>query len=230
MSRRAVLVVVALAVAALSTALLTVYVRGADDRAAQGSDLRQVLVATQEIPVGTTGQAVLDEGYVVLEAVPQSAVVDGSMSEIPEDLLALRLEARLLPGEQVLAQRFEQTTATRLSIPDGLMAVSIGLDDAARVAGNVEPSSEVAVFVTLAGDGTGATQLLLQRVTVLDTGTVDGSEGGGPLLTLAVDQTDAQKLIYAQTNGELYVALLDPESAVGGAIPPTDAGNLTPVG
>lgn len=230
-SRRAVLVVVALAVAALSTALLTVYVRGANDRAAQGNDLQQVLVASELLEAGQTGQQVLDSGLVVLENVPESAVVEGAMSSMPDSLTALRLDADVYPGEQLNRNRFRAGVVSRLGIPETKLAVSIELDDAARVAGNVESGADVAVFVSLAGDGTGATKLLIPRIEVLSTGTpsMDGEEGGGTLLTLAADQTEAQQLIYAQTNGDLYVALLDEKSVVG-TQPETNSSNLFPAG
>ena len=230
MSRRAVLVVVALAVAALSTALLTVYVRAADDRAAAGNDLQQVLVADQEIPAGLTGQQVLDGGYVAPEEIPSSAVLDESMSRIDSSLYDLRLETRILPGEQLQTSRFRASPATNLQIPPGKMALSIGLDDAARVAGNVESGSNVAVFVTLSGGG-GETQLLVESVQVLDVGTAgaDSADGSGPLLTLAVDQLEAQRLIYAQNNGRLYVGLRGDETTTQ-SLPPVNGGNLFPPG
>jgi len=223
MSRRAILVVVALVVAALSTALLTIYVRDADARADEGKDLVSVLVASEEIPAGQTGQQINDSGAVDVVSVPAEVANPDALSEITDTYKNQFTDAVIYPGEQINKNRFKRTANSRLGIDEGQIAVAIPLDDAARVAGYVEPGSEVAVFVTLDNDGASETRLLLKRVKVLATGTDQaGSENEGALLTVQVDQTQAQDLIYAQANGRLYIALLDPNTELA-TLPPTNA-------
>jgi pilus assembly protein CpaB len=117
------------------------------------------------------------------------------------------------------------------------MAISVNLTDPARVAGFVNPGAEVAVFVSAepeASDGTSTvklpkfTRLLLPRVqvigvgttTVVSTTTTDESgeqtteELPRTLLTLAVDQDEAEKIIYAAKNGEVAFGLLTDDSDV----------------
>lgn len=223
MSRRAILVVVALVVAALSTALLTIYVRDADARADEGLDLVRVLVASEQIPAGQTGQQLLDSGVVDEVSVPAEAANADALSQITDTYRTQYTDAVIYPGEQINKNRFKRTANSRLGIDEGQIAMAILVDDAARVAGYVEPGSEVAVFVTLDNNGASETGLLLKRVKVLATGTDQaGSENEGALLTLQVDQIQAQKLIYAQANGRLYVALLDPNTNLA-PLPPTNA-------
>ena len=70
------------------------------------------------------------------------------------------------------------------------MAVAVQLDDAQRVAGFVEPGSEVAVFATVDNDGTTETNLMLPRATVAAVGV----SGMGPCVQLTdADNTPTTK-------------------------------------
>jgi pilus assembly protein CpaB len=229
MSRRGVLVIVALAVAALSTALLTLYVRDAQARADSRQDLVQVLVAKQDIPTGTTGQELLDNGWATLAAIPKVAANPDALSELSPKQRTSHLAAPVYTGEQILHKRLTQSATSRLAIPEGLLAISVKVDDPARVAGYVEPGSNVAVFSTLRDQGNDGTRLLLDRVEVLEVGAnADGNgRGDGTLLTLALSEEQARKIIYTQTHGSLYVALLNDKSVVGSQ-DLTTAGNLFP--
>jgi pilus assembly protein CpaB len=229
MSRRAVLVIVALAVAALSTALLTLYVRDAQARADARQDLVQVLVAKQDIPAGTTGQQLLDSGWATLAAIPKAAANPDALSELSAKQRTSHLAAPVYTGEQILRKRLTQSATSRLAIPEGLVAISVKLDDPARVAGYVEPGSRVAIFATMPEEGGNGTRLLLDKVDVLEVGANASGDnrGDGTLMTLAVNEEGARKIIFAQTHGSLYVALINDKSAVGSP-ESTNAGNLFP--
>ena len=132
-------------------------------------------------------------------------------------------------------------TAPTLPIPKGNIAISVNLTDPDRVAGNIENGSHVAIFVT--GDlttaaggrhATGAaatttTRLLLPDVTVLNVGspqpptTSTKTEADGTqtteqlprtLLTIAVTQKEAQKVIVASKALSLTFGLLTDTSVV----------------
>ena len=105
----------------------------------------------------------------------------------------------------------------------------MNLTDPARVAGFVNPGSQVAIFLNGSdGDAGSFTRLLLERVSVLGVGsttpvsTTTTDPAGQQtteqlprtLLTLAVDQKDAQRVLFAAGNGELAFALLTPDSSV----------------
>ena len=119
------------------------------------------------------------------------------------------------------------------------MAVSVNLTDAARVSG-FEPGSEVSVFLNGTDTGTGQpfTRLLLPRhgarggstAPVADDdrrrGAATTEELPRTLLTVAVDQKDAQKVLYASTNGELAFALLNGGSKVKPGSNAVTAANL----
>jgi pilus assembly protein CpaB len=146
----------------------------------------------------------------------------------------------IYPGEQIITAKWGQSAAVQstLQIPDTNMAVSVNLTDPARVAGFVNPGSEVAIFLTGSDQVSGASyaQLLLERVTVLGVGsttpvsTTTTDESGAStteqlprtLLTLSVNQLQAEKVLYAAGNGELSFGLLTDASEVT-----PDAGPMT---
>ena len=114
---------------------------------------------------------------------------------------------------------------SRLEIPKGQVAVSVSLSDTGRVAGFVSPGSDVAIFQSV---GAEYTRLLLSPVQVIAVGsttitqtTTTTPEGAqtteslpSTLFTLALNQKDAEKVIYAANNGDLSFALLTDTSEV----------------
>lgn len=232
MARRTALLLTAVLVAALGAALVGLYVRSVDRNALAKQHPVEVLVAKKLIPAGTTGAAAAADGSVQLAAVPRDALADGGtvLHEITSVANEVAL-APIYPGEQILAEKFgNPADSSTLRIPDsGTMAVSISLDDANRVDGFVVPGSQVAVFLT----ADGRTSLLLPRVTVIAIGgrTLVPSSGrtadktGSDVVTFGVTEAQAQKLIYAESVGKLYLGLLTKDSKVE-QLPATSASNL----
>lgn len=240
MGRRTVLLISALLVAALGTALVFLYVRGADARAAEGQELVEVLFAKTQIPAGTTGDAAATNGALELRQVARNSVAAGALSDIAPVATKVALSP-IFVGQQILLQQFGDPGAvTALPIPAGKMAVSVELSDPERVAGFVTSGSEVAVFLTIENRTANAatatlTQVLLPRATVIgvgstslvtttttnsDTGEQNAEEIPKTILTLAVDQAQAGRLIYGTENGTLYFGLLTDKSVVapGGGV------------
>ena len=235
MDRRRLLVVGAAVVAVFGVALVLLYARGADQRAADKYGGVDVLVARQQLAAGETVAAAQAAGKITTESVARADVLDGAQTDVAglDGQVAL---VPVYPGEQLIASKFGSAAdaAATLPIPAGKMAVSVNLTDAARVSGFLEPGSEVAVFLNGTDPGTGQTftRLLLPRVTVLGVGstapvitttadTTTDPKGAASteelprtLLTVAVDQKDAQKVLYASSNGELAFALLNGDSKV----------------
>lgn len=231
MGRRRILLVVAVVVAALGTALVFLYVQGADARAAEHYDNVEVLRATAPIQAGETIDAAAAGGKLALQPVPKAQLLPGFQTSI-EGLKGQVALTTVYPGEQIISGKFgsEAAADSPLQIPKGKLAISVNLTDPARVAGFVNPGSQVAIFLNGSDDSTGKpfTRLLLSRVTVLGVGsttpvsTTTTDPAGQQtteqlprtLLTLAVDQSEAQQVLFASGNGELAFGLLTPDSAV----------------
>lgn len=239
MGRRTVLLIVSVLVAALGTSLVFMYVKTADARAADQYDTRQVLKAVEIIQPGETLAQAQQAGKIAMGTVPVGSLLDGALSGTTglADKVAL---TTVYPKEQIVAAKFGSPGDQKvLTIPDGKMAISVQLTDPARVAGFVSPGAEVAVFVSAEPEArdlqTGATtklpeftRLLLPRVQVIGVGdttvistTTTNEEGAQTteqiprtLLTLAVDQDEAERVLYGAKNGELAFGLLTDKSSV----------------
>lgn len=125
-----------------------------------------------------------------------------------------------------------------LGIPGKRMAISVELTDPERVAGFVNPGSWVAIFMSAdpeiyLKDGTTRklplmTRILLPKVQVLGVGDTsvnprttkedDGIETTEQvprtIITIAVTQEEAEKVIYSARNGDLTLALSTENSQV----------------
>lgn len=225
MNRRRVLLLAAVILALLGTALVFLYVRGADSRAEERFETVEVLKASAPIEPGESIDEAAASGKIALLPVAQEDVLPNAQTST-EALTGLVATTRIYPGEQIISDKFggEAEAASALQIPKGMLAVSVNLTDPARVAGFVNPGSEVTVFLTGANATTGEafTRVLLPRVTVLGVGsttpttttttTQDGAQTTEQLprtlLTLAVTQRDAQRVLFASSNGELAFGLL----------------------
>lgn len=243
MGRRTILLIAAVVVAAVGTGLIFAYVNGVNDRALADQSPQKVLVAKVMIPSGTTAADAAKAGGFELKTVAKDSVATGALSDIEPVADEVTLTA-IFPGQQIVAAAFgAQGSSSALPIPANDLAMSVQLDDPARVAGFVEPGSSVAVFATLNSQGSGnsqQTRLLLPRVTVVAvgpttttaqtstnvrTGQSNTEQISRAILTLALTQQDAQRVIYAQQQGRLYFGLLTSNSKVAPG-PGTDAHNL----
>lgn len=231
MDRRRILLVVAVVVAMLGTTLVFLYVRGSDQRAESRFETVEVLRATQAIAEGESIDDAAAAGKIAMEPVVQDYLQSGYQTSL-ESLTGQFASTRIYPGEQIVANKFGATVeaASSLPIPDNQVAVSIQLTDTARVAGFVNPGSEVAIYLNSTGPegGNPFTRLLLERVTVIGVGsttpqqtTTTTPEGAqttealpATLMTLALDQADAEKILFGQGNGELAFALLTDKSRI----------------
>ncbi len=231
MGRRTILLVVAAIVAVVGSGMVFLYVKGADDRAKAAQAPVQVLKAVAQIEPGESLAQASSAGKIDLMDVPAEQRLEGAMDAIGEsgELVAL---ARIYPNEQVTSSKFgtsgEQDT---FSMPAGKFAISVNMTDTGRVAGFVAPGSEVALFVNSSvGEAQEAgVRLLLPEVqviavaqTTVTTATTTDVEGAATttealprtLITLAVDQEEAEKVLLATKVGEISFGLLNEKSKV----------------
>jgi pilus assembly protein CpaB len=225
MGRRSVLLIAAVLVALLGVALVLLYVRGIDDRAREGQETVEVLYTKLPVSLGSTGDAAQQAGAFELRKVPASAAATGALSST-EPIASLTALTALPSGVPVLSSQWGEVGASNaLPIPGNRLGISAQLGDPQRVAGFVQPGSEVAVFLTADNDGRPSTVMLLPRVSVIAVGptavtqtstTADGTTNTeqvpNAILTMALDQEQAEKLILGQSLGELYFGLLTKDS------------------
>jgi pilus assembly protein CpaB len=235
MDRRRLLLVVAAVIAALGVALVFVYAKGADDRAAKKYDTVDVLTVApgKTIEPGESMDDALAAGKVVKTAVAHTQALDGASDDSSpfEGEVAL---TTLYSGEQLIPAKFGELqdveAAATLPIPKGKIAISILVNDDGRVGKFLSPGAQVAVIFTDLDPNQEpiSSHTLLDRVTVLAAGTAttlasdSSSDSGGTgsdgeiqqLLTIAVTQREAEQVRFAEKDGELTAALLNDASKV----------------
>jgi pilus assembly protein CpaB len=223
------LLIAAIVIAAIGTTLVYLYAKQANDRAIAEAKPVKVLVATAQIPAGQTADQALADGSVAIQDIPEKSVAQGAVSNIA-NLQGQVALATIYPGQQILTQLFGDAaqTVTGIQIPKGMMAASYTFSDTGRVAGFVNAGSKVAVFLTSPAAGQNqqpTTRLLLPSVQVLAVGATTITPPADPTqanpeappratMTLAVDQKQLETLVFAQTQGELYLGLLNDQSVV----------------
>ncbi|MFC6581952.1 MULTISPECIES: Flp pilus assembly protein CpaB [Planomonospora] len=241
MRSRLLMLLAALALAALGTAAVLSYVSGAESRALAGKKAVTVLVAAERIPAGTTGERVRTGGYAEAVRMPAETVPADALGALDASLDALQVTAEIQPRQLLLRGAFAEPSpaAGGLEIPEGRMAVAVELSAAADVAGYVRPGTRVAVFDTFnvlkgeqgvpSGDRLAeghtvnrATRVLLPRVEVLAVGprpaapeTAEQEVERTLLVTVAVNQDEAERLVHAAQTGTLYLGLLTDTTDVG---------------
>jgi pilus assembly protein CpaB len=253
MGRRTLLLITSILIAAVGTALVAIYVRGADERAEADADLVTVLVATKKVAAGTPVQQALeslsfDEGRVL-----QRQRVTDAFTNL-EQIQALATGgsvavSQILPGQIVQAAMFDDVSAaTETGLTPDQMRLAVQLNDPNRSAGFLQSGSEVAVFFTSGEGEVQKTSLLLPSIRVLSVGatvrapaqSTTGETGDGDatsavedsvpttIVSVAANQNEAQKLIFAQKAGELYFAILQQGKKAAPNQPATNLGNLVP--
>ena len=230
MDRRKALLAVAAVIAALGTMLVFLYVKGADTRADERYQAVQVLRVVKEIAPGETVEAAQAAGKIETSSVSQKDLLPEALTTT-DGIAGKTATTTIYKGEQLTSSKFGTTgSASGLTIPKGKIAISINLTDPARVAGFVNPGDRVAIFMSGTGGADGGTfaRLLLPRIQVIGAGTTTmvattttDPEGVATtdqlpktLLTVAVTQAEAERVLYASSNGELSFGLLNKDSKV----------------
>jgi pilus assembly protein CpaB len=251
-TRRILTMILAIVLAVIGTGAVLLYVRQADQRAMTGLRAVTVLVATQQIPAGTTAQAALANGLLSRQQLPARSVPADAVSSLA-GVGGLVLSSPLPSGQLLLRPLLVTAVATgaTLPIPKGKVALTVLMCVQKAVAGFIQPGSQIAVFNTFytGGPVTAScstadwshaknvhTRLVLNRVEVLAVGQASAGQigaatstafgqadspsssvqGGTVLITVAVNQADAERLIEIAEAHVPYLALV---TTASGTVP-----------
>ena len=241
MGRRSVLLVAALVAAALGTTMVFFYVNGVNDRALAKQSPISVLIAQKLIPAGTSVSDAKAAGSFAHKIISSGDRIAGVISDFPP-INGMTASSTVYPGDQITAAKFSATGPTSvLAVPPGKISISVVVNDPAQLAGFVTAGTNVAIFLTGAAKSGGPeqTQLLLPEVKVLAIGnktaapldtTKTSGTGTSPVsttfLTLAVEQKDCQRVLFASTHGRLNLGLLGKGFTPSMTVPPTNQTNL----
>jgi pilus assembly protein CpaB len=225
MTRRIVAITVAIVLAALGAAGGLFLILSADQRAQDRlTDAVTVAVAKSAIPSGTTGARVRGLNLVSYVRMPRANVPPDVISQLDASYDKLVLTSNVAKDQLLLKGNFgaQSEVSSGLPLEDGKLAVTVQTGAPEQVAGYVQVGSQVAIFLTYNvvdqnGNKTNVqrTKVLLERVEVLAVGTFANRSSdsasrsnGNLLITVAVTQDQAERLIEGLSHGTLYLGLL----------------------
>lgn len=252
-TRRTTMVLVAVALGAVASLALYRHVRTIEDQVYADARQVEVVVAALDVPKGTTGDRAIAGALVTrlmpAEFRPATAITDVeevrgkvASSDIPAG--AVVVQNTFVDHDQAVAD-----TNARL-IPDGMVAISISVDQVRGVSGLISPGDKVNLIIDDPNrPDTPTKQVLFQNVDVLFVGRTHAPQPGqgqggataaapaeseeNGLLTLAVPPVVASKIALVSDAG-IHLALVPPGNAAV-PIPPVSGenlftGDLTPTG
>ena len=222
MRSRGLVIAVAFLLAMSATFVVYLYMRGVEKRTTGGS-MVAVVVSDQDIPAGTQLDELVAEEHFSTLRVPEDAVVRGAVTGVGQ-LEGRETSAPVLAGEQISTTRLrgsEQLPGGNLGIPDGHQALTLPLDAPRLAGGAVQHGDHVTIYGTFTnvasaqGNAPAATVTLVADVEILEvTSTqVTGEQTQTTeMVTLALKPKDAQRVVFAQEQGTVWMSLLPPNA------------------
>ena len=158
----------------------------------------EVCVARRDIAAGET---LKDTDVEVRQWV--SSFLSENVVTSKQDCVGKQLSSSILKGEVVSNGRF-QSQDSSLNVPNGMVAVSIPLDDTSSVGGTLKVNQKVDIYAT----GTATTSKICSNVQILETSNSDKSVNSETKwITVAVTKNSAQEVVGAAQKLKLYVVL-----------------------
>ncbi len=231
------LVVLAIALVTATVASYGVY------RAVQRIPYRQVevasvqtVVAATHLPVGT----MVTKDQVKLVAWPSRSQVPGTFASL-DAVVNRGLIQPVSENEPITESKLAPVGAGAglpPTIPPGMRAISVKVNEVIGVAGFVIPGSRVDVLVTVDENGSGGNRTSISRavvsnVQVLTAGTrfdqetaqADGKPIPTTVVTLLASPEDAERITLASTEGKIMLTLRNPLDTI-----PTDTRGIRMAG
>jgi len=174
----------------------------------------QVVVSSRAIPLGTR----LQPSDLRVVTWPAAQPVEGMFTRI-EDCVNRAVLTSMIENEPLLEGKLaprQGGAGLSATIPDGMRAVSVSVNDVIGVAGFVVPGTMVDVLVTGSTNpgvqNTNVTRTILENVRVMAAGQKveqdrEGKPQTVPVITLLVSPEDANSLTMASTQGRIQLAL-----------------------
>ena len=219
----------AVVLAIIGAVLIVTYAQGADQRAMKDMNPTDVLVVTKAVPAGSSVDIV--RASVTVQQVPSTAVSKTALKNL-DDSADKVAAVDLVPGEQLLAERLvspaDAKSSGAVKVPTGMQEVTFELEAKRVVGGRIEAGDHIGIGFSFAAGadkdkakaGEPTTQLTLRKVLVTAVqrapqATAKPTDGTNPqdttlpqgslMVTVAVNDVDATKIIYSSNNGDLWL-------------------------
>jgi len=176
---------------------------------------RHAVVAAKAMPMGTR----LTRDTVKLVAWPEKTPLTGGFADL-DDVVDRGLIAPVVENEPLIESKLaarEAGAGLPPSIPPGMRAMSVKVNEVIGVAGFVVPGTRVDVVVIVRQRDDSMSRVVVSNVQVLTAGTridQENAKDGKPIpstvVTLLVKPEDAERIALAQSEGQIMLALRNP--------------------
>ncbi|ART83647.1 Flp pilus assembly protein CpaB [Oceanisphaera profunda] len=192
----------------------------------EGTALSQVVVASRDMSPGIN----IDASFVELKEIDARLVPPGALLTL-EEATGMAVKNNLYRGDVLRLERLTpigQGSTLSVLLEPGMRAVTVRVNDVIGVAGFLLPGNRVDILST----DNSMTRTVLTNLKVLAVDQTQHTDENRPKLvravTLEVDPEQAERLVNASANGQIQLALRNPndkpESAeITAALPPQSA-------
>ena len=174
-----------------------------------------VAVAAQNLPLGTR----LTKENIKLVGWPSASPLAGSFSSV-DAIVGRGLIQNVAENEPLTESRLapiEAGAGLPPTIPPGMRALSVKVNEVIGVAGFTVPGTRVDLLVTLKDGDSSMSRAVVSNVQVLTAGTrydieqaKDGKAMPSTVVTLMVTPQDAERIVLAQSTGSIMLVLRNP--------------------
>jgi Flp pilus assembly protein CpaB len=169
-------VVLFIAGSAIAYASVEGATKHAGTSAGVASATTSVVVAKANIPAGTTGQSMVSNGLVAIEPIPTKTYTPADLGSL-DGLSSEALTTTVTKGHALNATELT-ASASAISVPSGMDAVTVTLTGANALAGYLQPGARVDVYANITKVSTNSgltstlplpcTELAMANIQVLD--------------------------------------------------------------
>lgn len=218
-------ITIAIALALVAALLTSYYVTNYQRNVRSEETNVPVWVATRDIPAGTSGADVERKGMLDQSDVVRRSVVPGAISD-PDQVADLVATQTIYAGEQVSTRRFGSPSqrGIRSQLTGVQRAIAVPGDENQLLVGTLKTGDRVDVVASWTypeGSQQHYTRIILRDIHVLRAAAggntsqkiTSSSQQGAYAATLAVTDTQVQKLYWAMKNGDWHFELRPPADA-----------------
>ncbi|HUN86379.1 MAG TPA: Flp pilus assembly protein CpaB [Terracidiphilus sp.] len=233
MNRRLLIILlVAFVIAAFST-FIVVRLVGTRLAASKPQAATRLVAAARDIKLGTVLAPADLTTIAIVGSAPQGAILD------PKNAIGRGVISPIYTGEPILDSRlapFGSGGGLAATIPEGMRAIAVKVDDVVGVAGFVTPGMRVDVLISGVPPNSGNNQdteshTILQNIEVLSAGTdiqkdAEGKPKQVQVVNLLVNPEQAQDLSLAASQMKIQLVLRNPLDTKVAQVPETEMASL----
>jgi pilus assembly protein CpaB len=238
MNRSGTVVTVAAVLAILAAGAVFLFLSGVQKNAQSGGGTVKVIVAKQDIAVGTRLDTVVASGGLTFKSVGKDSEVRGAVTDLSQ-IKGQTISQPIVAGQQLSTAYLEgsATQASSIGLQPGYEAITLSLDAPQAGGGLVQVGDHITVYASFKdlsvnvinsasakailagnvqqtdvkiGDFLATVVPDVQVLKVLQGPITAGTQQSQIGLTLALKPDDAEKVIFSQEEGTVWFALLPP--------------------